>query len=509
MKKQFSEELSRNGSKLDNAYDLAAFCYDYLIDKVKNQAQFIGKYICKNEDARENNPNLDKLFRFKQSMKRTLCKQQSGFDYLELRDRIENQVKETEDSLEEYGEKEMNNAAIPFFILLAIDSYALERKGDCIGRSPLNQKYKKKSYVYLNVTDAPVDGAVKRRKIKDAVICDQIEHLIFLEKKLLPPEIKKPPQIVSLYIGESDTVRKETLDGKKLKVAVIPFGQDKMVDFITDSGALFHVEYTPEHMKNGKRRALELLRHAIDEKANIILFPEFVCGKKIQKAVQAELERIYRDTPERTEALLLVVAGSRWEKRGNNVADILAYDGHPLGCQYKYVSYSDLGENKKKWVEDLKDPGKECTIVEIDKVGKIMFGICRDIVAESYIALLTEVFSPQLLLIPAWSRSVMKGFKGQLERITSRNQRTCSVLCNCCEAYHTLGSFKKEVGMVVSPVERAGYIDGKTDLILRNEADCTKECKAGGCVFIVDLDCSPKNTENGCVSVSIDRKFKN
>lgn len=509
MKKQFSQELSHNRSKLDNAYDLAALCYDYLMDRVKNQALFIGKYICKNKDAQENNPNLDRLFQFKQSVKKILCKQKAGFDYLKLQNRIESQVKTMEDSLIEYGEKELNLAVVPFFILLAIDSYVLERKGDCIGRNPLNQKYKKKSYVYINVSEALLDETVKRHKITDAVICDQIEHLIFLEKKSLPPEIKNPPQIVPLYIGDSDTVRKEVLDRKRLKVAVIPFGQHKMIEPVTDTGALFHIEYEAEHLKNGKKRALDLLRRAVDEKANIILFPEFVCEKGIQEAVKAELERIYKDTPERTEELLIVIAGSRWEKRGNNIADILGYDGHLLGRQYKYVSYSDLKEGKKKWVENLKNPGKECTIVEIDRIGKIMCGICRDIVAESYIALLSEVFSPQFLLVPAWSRSVIKGFKGQLERITSRNHRTCSVVCNCCEAYHTLDSFKKEAGIVVSPVEKAGYIDGKADSILRNESDCTKECRAGGCMFIVDLDCSPEDTENGCILVNIDQKFKN
>lgn len=509
MKKQFSQELGCNREKLDSAYDLAALCYDYLLEKVKNEALFIGKYICKNKKTQDNNPNLDRLFRFKQSVKAILGKQKAGFDYPELQGRIENEVGKTEVSLEAYGEKELNNATIPFFILLAIDSYALERKGDCIGRAPLNQKYKKKTYVYLNVTDALLDKAVEKEEIKDALIRDQIPHLIFLEKRVLPPEVKNPPKIVPLYISGEDTVRQEVLESKKLRIAVIPFGQNKMTKVVSDEGALFHVEYEADHLENGKKRALDLLRRAIDEKANIILFPEFVCEKKIQAAVRAELKRLYKNSPERTEALLLVAAGSRWDRKDNNIAEILGYDGELLGCQYKYVPYSDWKEEDKELVENLKNPGKECTIVEIDRIGKIMFGICRDIVSESYLALLTEIFSPQFLLIPAWSRSVVKGFQGQLQRITSRNRRTCSVLCNCCEAYRPLESFKKEAGMAVSPVRQAGCVEGKVTLLLRNEADCVKECSVGGCVFIVDVDCTPKEAGDGCVSVSVSRKFKN
>lgn len=509
MKKQFLLELKDNMSKLDSVYDLAALCYDYLVDRVENPALFIGKYLCENEDAKKNNPNLDKLFQFQQFIKLILCKQSIGYDYTNLQKAIGLIAESMEKDLIPYETNELNKATIPFFILLAIDRYVLERKGDCIGRNPLNRKYNKKSYVYLNVTDSMLDEVVKNKVIKESVICDQIEHLIFLEKRALPSDIKNPPQIVPLYIRDSDTARIKVLDSAKLKIAVIPFGQNKMIDFKVDEGALFHVEYMPGHIGSGAKRALELLNQAIDEKANIIIFPEFVCEKKIQKAIKKELEDIYRVAPERTEALLIVVAGSRWDKGGDNVVDILAYDGRLLGHQYKYAAYSDLEGEDKKWIEGLNHPGKECTFVEIDKLGKIMFGICRDIVAESYIASLAKIFSPQFLLVPAWSRSVRKGFVSQFQRITLKNHRTCSILCNCCEAYNTFSFFKKEVGMLMYPVEKTGYMDVKMKLMSRKEAHCKKECLKGGCAFMIDLDASQANIKNGCISAKIEQKFNN
>ena len=275
-----------------------------------------------------------------------------------------------------------------------------------------------------------------------------------------------------------------------------------------DRGALFSVEYLPDHKINGEKHAIELLNLVIDEKANIIIFPEFVCEKKIQRAIRKELENIYQNTPERINHLLLVVAGTRWEN-GNNIADILAYDGRLLGHQYKCVPYSSLKNDGEKLVERLKNPGKECTIVEIDKLGKIMFGICRDVVAEAYIAHLTEFFSPQFLLIPAWSNSVNRGFKGPLRRISSKNHTTCSVMCNCCEAYCGSKRFKREVGMVVSPDEKGRSVIGRADMICRNETDCREECRASGCVFIVSLTESLEHNKNQGILVNVEQEFRN
>lgn len=45
----FVQELDANSKKLFTVYDFAAFCYDYLIKNVEDQARFLGKYIMENE----------------------------------------------------------------------------------------------------------------------------------------------------------------------------------------------------------------------------------------------------------------------------------------------------------------------------------------------------------------------------------------------------------------------------------------------------------------------------
>ena len=51
----FRQELGANLERLFTVYDLAAFCYDYLIRNIKRQVQFLGKYTMENEKAKQVN----------------------------------------------------------------------------------------------------------------------------------------------------------------------------------------------------------------------------------------------------------------------------------------------------------------------------------------------------------------------------------------------------------------------------------------------------------------------
>ncbi len=480
----FFSQLSSHSSQFDTAYDLAAFCYDYLLDHIKLQPKFIGTYIWENPNSKCNNPNLPKLFRFSESIKTILCTQKEGYSYSSCQHKMFRQIELLQKQLASYCSPEHNDATIPFFILLAIDRYAQEVKTAHTAKAPLNQSYHAHSFIYLNSTDSMPDDRIEDNVIRDPYIRNQLKYLTILEDRDIPSEISDPPRIVPLYISEHDEVRRRCLDEKKIKIAVIPFSQEEMVSVCMDEGALFHIEYTSMHKESGRDRALMLLHRALEERANIIVFPEFICERAIQQALRNELKKLYKETPQKTSALLLVIAGSRWENN-NNIADILAYNGRLLGCQYKQVPYSSI-KPQNHLVENLRNPGKECTIIEVEHLGRIMFGICRDIVSESYLAKLTEIFLPQLLLVPAWSPSIKKGFVGPLERISARNHKTCSVLCNCCEAYKKLSAFKAETGIVMVPEKNNNIIRGKGEYLIRKR--CSHTCKSVGCLFLIDLN---------------------
>lgn len=495
---EFEKALAIQQAKIRTVFDLAAFCYDYLAKHVGSQEMFVGKYIMKNENADMVNPNLKKLERFSRWAEQTMWKRkESGILFSEwiakLRVRLNNFT------LEEYGDPFLNEAAVPFFILQAADRYVLEMRGQCLDSSPLNKEYCDGSCVYLNIEDSMLDEAASDNRFSDVIHCldvrSQLENLIILEKRELPEGVGVP-RVVKLWIAESDKKRRKLIAGKELRIAVIPFGKHKMVEFPVSVGAFFRVRYEEPHLDTGVDRALKLLDQAIDRKANIILFPEFICNREMQDAVRRHLQEISRDMPSRAGQLLLVVAGSGWTADDNNVAEIFSYDGQLLGKQYKFSRFASQKQAGKELIEGLSAPGKETTIIEIEGIGKILTGICRDVSERFYTKMLAAVFRPQLLLTPAWSPSVNMGFKEQFREITAENHRTCSVLCNCCEAIHSEEIFKTDTGMVVTPYKEGSVVIGKECMLKRTE-ECAEQCRDGGCIFAVHIDFHTNAVQNG------------
>lgn len=298
----FEQKLSEQFEKIDTVYDLAAFCYDYLVRTVGNQARFLGKYIMENENAQKSNPNLQELL-YRSSMIEHIMqnREEFGWSFSECLIKIQLQLKNT--ILIEYEDSVLNDAAIAFFILMAIDRYILSKKDNCTDKAPLNKKYCEESYIYLNVKDSLLDKAAEANNFSDVIldssIRNQLRHLIILEKRDLP-EGMNPPSVVGLFLNKE---KRKLFVAEKLKIAVIPFGQSKMVKFPVVQGGLFQVAYEDEHLKSGVERAVKLLETAIDNGANVIVFPEFVCNQAVQNEIQKVLLENYRDKEKRKNCL--------------------------------------------------------------------------------------------------------------------------------------------------------------------------------------------------------------
>lgn len=482
----FMQELSTEFVRLFTVYDFAAFCYDYLIKNVGDQAKFLGRYIMENKDAKCVNPNLQQLRNLNSGIEHVLRKREElGMPFPEcMKEVISYLVLFT---LEKYEEPLLNDATVPFFVLLAIDRYVREKNGRCSDAAPLNKEYSKDSYIYLNTQESILDEAAEENNFSDVIyppfIRNQMQNLIILEKRELPQDIE-PPRVVNLWIDDANDERMRIIAEKKLKIAVIPFGVDDMLDFPIDAGALFHVEYRKEHLETGSERAEKMLELAVKGNANIIIFPEYICDQKIRHTIQSWLEDKYEKSPEKMSSLFLVVAGSGWTEDGNNVSYIYSYSGRLIGKQYKNCRYSNLKHKGQEMIENLEKPGRESTIVDVEGIGKVLVGICRDISERAYTKMMAGAFRPQFLLVPAWSPSVNIGFKEQFKEITAQNHKTCSILCNCCAA---LDNKRKQTGIIVTPYKNESVIEGKVNMISRKQ-ECVKKCKDTGCIFILDMN---------------------
>ncbi len=499
----FADEFDGHSKEIETVFDLAAFCYDYLVDVTVNQANFLGTYIFEGRDKAKRNPNMDMLLAMTDSAIMIFRKVWKGIAFADCLIELQGLVQKTLDRLADYEDKGENCATIPFWLLKAVDRYAGELDDeDRIehGKAePLNDKYLRNSYIYVRRGRMIIEDAAEKLKfpvsISRATIKEQFQYLIILDRGMLQKGMSAP-KIQDLLINEQDKDMSAIVSGKHLKLAVIPFSEAEMLDFPSARGGCFRVTYRDKDRKPAINRAVNLLEQAIDRGANIILYPEFVCDVQIQEAIGERLEKLYSTQRDRVKNLLVVLAGSRWDSSDNNVAVWYSYKGRKLGECYKYCNYYARRDDCNGDVEYLMAPGKENTIINVNGIGLLQAGICRDVSDNIYMQQLTSTFVPTLLLVPAWSRSVNIGFQNQMEEIASKNRRTTSVLCNCCEAIRGAEKFKEEVGLFVSPVKKGSIVKGQTRTITRMQG-CEGFCPISGCVFLLDLDFSTEAVERG------------
>lgn len=503
----FLAELQENSEKLETIYDVAAFCYDYIKQKIEDEEYFIGKYIGENSKAENSNPNIEMLKEFSSNVEQVLRKQtRLAWSTARCLKSIEEYITKLEARLMPYGTEAQNELTVPYCVLQAIDRHVYREWYPKQAHAPLNTKYCENSYVYLGSSHSMIEEAQVQIEFPEVIHGMQIRHqlsnLIILDRKTLPNGVGIP-KVVPLWINEEDGERRKIVNGRILKVAIIPFGEECMVDFPPKEGGVFYVSYMEKHKRDGVDRAVRLLDSAIREKANIIIFPEFVCTEEVQESIRKRLEELYETNEKALSSLLLVVAGSGWSE-DNNIAKIYSYSGKLLGRQYKYTRYCKAGN--KNLLEGLTSPGKESTIVDIEGMGRIQVGICRDVSERGYAYTLAEAFRPFLLLVPAWSRSVNNGFSEQFREIIACNHTTSAILCNCCEALRSEKEFREQVGIICTPYKDDTVVRGKENSIMR-KVGCDKTCARGACIFMVEMGYDKNAVEKKQIVQRIQQKF--
>lgn len=382
------------------------------------------------------------------------------------------------------------------YLRMQIDNQALflaeylyaENKAAESSAAPLNENYMENSYIYRIHGESMIEKAAVELEFRDKIRTTEIRHnfkcIRILEKAELDTGMS-PPRLVTLHIDQYDQIRKSIIKSRKLKVAVIPFGREKV------QGSSFRVQYIEQGRQTVLTKAINLLEKAIRQKANIIIFPEYVCFPEMQERIGDYLAETYRKTPDRMKSLFLVIAGSGWTEEDNNVARIYSYSGKLLGEQYKYSPYDGYDEKGERWIEGLCNPGKESVIVDIPEIGSIMTAICRDVSNRDQTEKIADIFEVDFLLVAAWSKSLHGGFEKQLENITEMNTMTSSLVCNSCAVVDE-GNWER--GIVVTPYKKESIIQAKTKIIKSKAEQCEK---CAGCIFSIPLSYNTPNVEKG------------
>lgn len=508
--------INENREKIESAYDLAALSYDYLMKQIQpnKQVKFISEYITEETDDEETdmpgrNPNIGMLRKFTDDVSNTLLDDYREMDI--LLDDVLDFVLSARQHLQKYGNETYNEAAIAYYLLMAVNLYA----GNCFECSeiaPLNRSYQTNAYIYRCQADGMITANLKSQNLGDPIlpleIRDDFHHLKILEKAELKDRMN-PPQMVTLSIDENHVGIKRITENQCLNVAIIPFGRKDICEFVPKGGDAFRVRYPDEHLQSSIEKAKKLLELAICEGANIIIFPEYVCFPKMQDAISDYLRDIADKHPDLLNDLLLVVAGSGWTSDDNNVSIVFSSGGTPLGKHYKCEAYHKKiekeikrkkGSEKKfiRIIEGLEDPGKESVIIQIPGLGSVMPAICRDISNSNLIETLARVFRIDFLMIPAWSNSLHNAFENQLCNITSTNRNTCSVVCNGCGGIdEKYWEQNRNRGLVVMPCQEGHHITADPNMISVDEEDHVRCFECSGCIFSLSLPLQIQDIESG------------
>lgn len=421
-----------------------------------------------------------------------------------------------------------------FYVLEALDSYidknlALVRS-DYRTFGPLNRgRSKTFCLVYLHEQESFLSVSYAegydgfRRPLRNTRI-GSLFHAVLL----IPYQQDSiVPQITPVFLD--DHCKQVLNERKAVKIASVPYIGFDTFSFHELSAidpcapgkmpdGPFYIDYDKE--EDNVQRVIALLQSAINGNANIIVFPEFIMSPKMFNGIKSYLKKL--DSAQKSD-LFLVLAGTSYEwdnEKGNNILHILNANGIEIGSYYKHSPFLIQAEEKIHGVlfhpskdpdlqaqheqeikphkqrrylgncEILSDPGKECTLIDVDVVGRILPAICRDVI-DGRTESLANLFVPSFLVVPAWSQSI-NSFDTRF--LTLANTiHTVSLLCNCCNAVK--GTDKKVTGKIAVPQKRGTRMDALIQEITRDK-DCTHFCQDhGGCVVQVEINFAKSNPQ--------------
>lgn len=423
-------------------------------------------------------------------------------------------------------EEERYVAHCAFYIIEAIDMQlecsGLDITSRYLDNGPLNKAVcRDNCFVYFHesnsfLSDIYHQGADGFRKpLRPARLGSLFHKLLIFDKSDF---CTAAPQIARVCV--SNSFKEQLAEKEFFRIASIPFIGYNTFDFCkvdsdsickgTPDGA-FYIDYNKNSETENTDNMLRLLDLAIKHEANIIVFPEFVMSKTMLAKLKSFLKS------KKPKCLALVIAGTNYEYSldgvGNNVMHIFNSGGCHVGKYYKFSPFLSLNhefvhgvqygvsqndtvipdplslENsdlaRRRYIrngEVLSDPGKECTIVDIEGIGRVLPAICGDVTDGYYTDNLAKLFMPSLLVIPSWSPSVTS-FHSRLS-VLAETIHTTSVLCNCCNA---VSHEKPKIGLLFFPQKHNSEMVTARRFLKRSNS-CVNNCdKCNGCLHLIDI----------------------
>lgn len=348
----------------------------------------------------------------------------------------------------------------------------------------------------------------RRQSCYDTDIKSHLLSLLILEKSQLPSQVEFPPKIsiVNITAPDKKDVGSPYLPQphsveNRLTVAIIhPLSKamnegtqdDSLLTFENvDGSGNFRVRYREDYEDCLLEHVISCLEKAINNGAQIIVFPEYVVSNELSSGIQHYLQA--NKTLTRNSKLLLVVAGSAWQKNSSdtpgdiNGGKLYNRVGQLLGEYQKFEPFTQTRDGKTL-TEYLSNSAK-VSLVYISGIGLILPLICRDVVNMHGPERLIQSYNPVLTPIVAWSYRIEYGFLTPMEAF-AQSYYTFGIVCDACASRDIDADY---LGLVCVPHKRQKIGDEQfvpgafSKQIIKNPSVCTA-CKSGGCIQWVTVD---------------------
>lgn len=280
-------------------------------------------------------------------------------------------------------------------------------------------------------------GLRKRKDIDTNGINKRLNNYIIIERC----DMKEYD--INLHILQDGGVfSKQVLDKQCLDILIFPFDDNNIENVMNiEMGERFF------DLKGYKKedefcdRYIELITYAMQYEADIVIFPEMYLSMNIVDKVSEKIKSM------KIRKNMIIVIGTLWENK-TNICFICNHRGKIIIRQHKQSPFLYKGKD-----ENLANKEKILHFLDIDAIGRLAFGVCKDIDNERILqkmkALMCDVyifpaFSPSLNIIRT-AEELAKSYNG-----ITVFANACAAMCN--EKKDRIDvSKEKKVGFVTIP----------------------------------------------------------
>ena len=304
----------------------------------------------------------------------------------------------------------------------------------------------------------------KRRESEWSPLDSEVVNYLIWDEEC----IKKYPLCIYHYDKMSQMAarfrRKNTI-----VLGIVPFSNEKTEQIlnICYEKRLFFVDGLKEEaVEKLKNRYRDICRRSEKEDIDFLIFPEML----MTDAIIASIEK-----NENRKSPRVIINGSIWEDYTNR-AVITDGNGREIFHYLKKEPFIYKHDNieYKEWLK--KEKNEEYCIMEIDGVGRIGIGICKDLLNEK-IKLFHKYIGTDLLLVPAYTKSM--DLQASAENL-SKEYNCIVAVVNACSALEKKfpETEQERVGFITLPAKIGTDRSAVILRYYRNECkeECDKKC---------------------------------